>query len=97
MAFLHSSSENPIIKGLPCDHTEPNHSTVCESVRYRLLSVQAEPAQNSLTLLPSALPNTVSTQDVLGLDPLLAAPPGSAVLDSLSRHSPRFSHIVLRI
>ena len=97
MASLHSPSENPIMRGPPCSHTEQNHGIVCEFVRYRLLSVQAEPAQNGLTLLLSALLNTISTQNVLGLDPLLAAPPGSAVLDSLSSHSPRSSHVVLRI
>ena len=80
----------------PCDHSKPNHSTACESVRYRLLSIQAELSQKSLTLLPAPLPDTISVQDLLPLV-LLAAPPGAVPVDSLSRHSPHFSHIKLRI
>jgi hypothetical protein len=97
MASLHNTSENPMMGGEPCGKTKPNHNNVCESVRYRMLSVQAEPAQNGLTFLQSTLPNTISAADLIPLGALLAAPPGAAVIDSFPRHSLRFSHIVLRI
>jgi hypothetical protein len=97
MAWTHNPSENPMMAGQPCDQTQPGHSMVCESVRYRMLSVQAESPQINLSLLPSTLLNTISVEDLLPLSALLAAPPGAAAVDSLSRHSPRFSHIVLRI
>ena len=97
MASMHNPSDNPMIAGQPCDQTKPNHSIVCESVRYRMLSVQAESPQIILGLLPSTLLNTISIEDLLPLSALLAGPPGAAAVDSLSRHSPRFSHIVLRI
>ena len=84
------------MRGPPCDHTEPNHSTACESIRYRLLSIQAEPPQNALTILSVPLPETISVEDLLPLV-LLAAPSGAVPVDSLSRHSPHFAHIVLRI
>ncbi len=97
MASLHNTSENPMMAGEPCHQTKPNHNIVCEFVRYRMLSIQAEFAPNSLALLPSTLPGTISVEDVIPLTPWLAAPPGAAAVDSLSRHSPHFSYIVLRI
>ena len=97
MASMHNPSDNPMMAGQPCGQTKPNHSIVCESVRYRMLSIQAESPQNGLTLLSAPLPDTISVDDLLPLSALLAAPPGAVPLDSLSRHSPRFSHIVLRI
>lgn len=96
VASMHNPSSKPMMAGQPCDQTKPHHSIACESVRYRMLSIEAESSQNSLTLLPSAL-HTISLADLLSVDRLLAAPPGAAAVDSLSRHSPRFSHIVLRI
>jgi hypothetical protein len=96
-ASMHNPSDNPMMAGQPCDQTKPNHSIVCESVRYRMLSLQAESPQINLSLLPSTLLNPISVDDLLPLSALLAAPPGAVPLDSLSRHSPRFSHIVLRI
>jgi hypothetical protein len=96
-ASMHNPSDNPMMAGQPCGQTKPNHSIVCESVRYRMLSVQAESPQIILGLLPSTLLKTISIQDLLPLPALLAAPPGAVPVDSLSRHSPRFSHIVLRI
>jgi hypothetical protein len=96
MASMHNPSDNPMMAGQPCDKTKPNYN-VCQSVRYRMLSVQAEPAQNSLTLLPSNLSWPISAADLLPLGTLLAAPPGAAAVDSLPKHSLRFSHIVLRI
>jgi hypothetical protein len=97
MASLHSSSENPIMRAPPCDHSDPNHSDVCESVRYRLLSIQVESPQNALTILSVPLPETISVEDLLPVAALRAGPPGAVPVDSLSRHSPHFSHIVLRI
>ena len=96
-ASMHSPADNPMMAGQPCNQTNPGHSIVCESVRYRMLSVQAKSPQINLNLLPSTLLNTISVEDLLPLSALLAAPPGAAAVDSLSRHSPRFSHIVLRI
>jgi hypothetical protein len=97
MASLHSSSENPIMRGPPCNHTAPNHSIVCESVRYRLLSTQAESSQTGLILLSAPLADSISVENLLSLTPLLGAPPGPVPVDCLFRNSPRFSHIVLRI
>jgi hypothetical protein len=97
MASMHNPSDNPMMAGQPCGQTKPNHSIVCESVRYRMLSVQAESPQITLSLLPSTLLNTISVEDILPQTAFLAAPPGAVPVDSLSRHSPRFSHIVLRI
>ena len=96
-ASLHNTSDNPMMAGEPCHNTKPNKNNVCESVRYRMLSIQAESPQIHFSLLPSTLINTISIDDLLPLAALLAAPPGAAAVDSLSRHSPRFSYIVLRI
>jgi hypothetical protein len=101
MVVLHNASPNDashdgMMAGQPCVQRKQADDP-CKSVRYRMLSIQAEPAQNSLTLLPATLPNAISVEDLLPLTPLLAAPPGAAPVYSLSRHSPRFSHIVLRI
>ena len=96
VASVDNPSDNPMMADQPCNQTKPHHSIACESVRYRMLSIEAESSQNSLTLLPSAL-HTISLAYLLTLDRLLAAPPGAAAVDSLSRYSPRFSHIVLLI
>ena len=96
MASLHSASDDATMAGQPCDQMK-HDDDLCKSIRYRMLSIQAEAAPNSLTLLPSTLPSAISVEDLLPLTPLLAAPPGAAPVDSLSRHLPRFSHIVLRI
>jgi hypothetical protein len=96
MVSLHNTSENPMMAGQPCDKTKSNNN-VCQSVRYRMLSVQAEPAQNSLTLLPSNPSGPISAADLLPLGTLFAAPPGAAAVDSFPKHPLRFSHIVLRI
>ena len=68
MASMHNPSDNPMMAGQPCGQTKPNHSIVCESVRYRMLSVQAESPQINLSLLPSTLLNTISIEDLLPLD-----------------------------
>ena len=96
-ASMHNPSDNPMMAGQPCGQSKPNHSIVCESVRYRMLSVQAESPQINFSLVPSTLLNTIFVEDLLALSALLAAPPGAAAVDSLSRHSPRLSHVVLRI
>lgn len=60
----------------PCHQTKPNHSIVCESVRYRLLSTEGESPQNGLTLLSSPLADLISVEDLLSLAAFLGAPPG---------------------
>ena len=90
MASLHSSSENPMMARQPCHQTKPNHSIVCEAVRYRLLSTEGESPQHGLTLLLSPLADSISVEDLLSLAAFRGAPPAAAAVDSLSRHSPRF-------
>jgi hypothetical protein len=95
-ASLHNASDDATMAGQPCDQMK-HDDDLCKSIRYRMLSIQAESAPNSLTLLPSTLPSTISVEDVLPLAALRAAPPRAAAVDSIFRHSPRLSHIVLRI
>ena len=96
MASLHNPSENPMISGEPCIHSNQDNDT-CKSVRYRMISIQPEPVQHQRVLLPSTLMDEVSLHDVIILAGLPNAPPWTANRDSLFTHSPRFSHIVLRI
>lgn len=96
MGSLQDASDNAMIAGQPCvQRKQDDHP--CKSVRYRMLSSQAEPIQRQRVLLPSTLLNGISVESVLPLAALLTAPPWTAIHDSLFKHSPRFSHIVLRI
>ena len=85
-----------MISGEPCIHSNQDNDT-CKSVRYRMISIQPEPGQHQRVLLPSTLMDEVSLHDVIILAGLPNAPPWTASRDSLFTHSPRFSHIVLRI
>jgi hypothetical protein len=96
MGSLQHTSDNAMIAGEPCvQRKQDDHP--CKSVRYRMLSTQAEPIQSQRVLLPSTLLDWICVENVLSLAALLTVPPWTAIHDSLFKHSPRFSHIVLRI
>ena len=96
MVSLHNASDDARMAGQPCDQKKRGDD-LCKAVRYRMLSVKAEWAQDDLPLLPSSLPDTLNAVNFLSSADLLGAPPGAAALESLFKSSPRSSHIVLRI
>ena len=90
VASVDNPSDNPMMADQPCNQTKPHHSIACESVRYRMLSIEGESPQHGLTLLLSPLADSISVEDLLSLAAFRGAPPAAAAVDSLSRHSPRF-------
>jgi hypothetical protein len=96
IASVRNSSESGMMGGEPCDQSKP-HNDICNSVRYRLLSIKTESLQSDRTLFSSTLPNAIGADHLLPVDALLSPLPFTTALDSLSKHSPRFSQIVLRI
>jgi hypothetical protein len=94
VASLHNSSENPM-GGKPCDQSKQEND-ICKSIRYRMLSVRAEPVQNDWTVLAATLPHVISSDDLL---PLIASFSPRLWTDSLpfSKMPRHLSLIVLRI
>jgi hypothetical protein len=95
LVSLHQASHEPMVAGHPCDQTKRDDD-LCKSVRYRMLTVQAEWPPQIPSLFPSTLPDAISVEDLSTTTLSSAAPPGIPA-ESLLNHSPRSSHTVLRI
>ena len=93
---IDSASDDAAIAGQPCDH-EKRRDDRCKSVRYRMLSLQAERTQNDLNLLASPLADALSSGDAATLARLLAVHPHPAASKFPFKHSPLSSYVVLRV
>lgn len=94
VSSMSSVMDNEAVEAGPCSDDKQD---ACESLRYRMISIERSSAQTEISPISTALPCAVLTESSPLPDMFLATLLARTVSDSISQISPYLSRVILRI